>query len=162
MKKKLKNIQESGFKVPKTYFENFEASILSQANLKEKASEAGFTVPEGYFDEVEKSILSKTNKKEPTKVISLLNKRNIIYISSIAAAILLLFNLSLFNNTFNFDSLETEAVDDFVLNNFELNDFNILFSNTELSESAFIDYNLSDETLDYYLETIDETDFILD
>ena len=158
----LHNNKKSGFKVPKDYFENFEASLISHVNLKEKVSESGFTVPKDYFENIENDILVKVNQKETVKVIPLFNKRNIIYVSSIAAAILLLFNLSTLNESFNIDSLETETVDNYILNNFEVDEIASLFSSTELSETNFIDYNLSDDTLNYYLESLDETELILE
>ncbi|QRM89899.1 hypothetical protein FG167_11875 [Lacinutrix sp. WUR7] len=158
----LHNKKETGFKVPKDYFENFEASIIRQANLKDKATETGFTVPKDYFKNIENDILTKVNQEDTVKVIPLFSKRNLIYISSLAAAILLLFNLSILSTPFNFDSLETETVDTYILNNFEADEIASLFSSTELSETNFIDYNLNDETLDYYLESLDETELILE
>jgi hypothetical protein len=158
----LHNKKETGFKVPKDYFENFEASIIRQANLKENATDTGFTVPKEYFKNIEKDILAKVNEEETVKVIPLFSTRNIIYISSLAAAILLLFNLSILSTPFSFDSLETETVDTYILNNFEADEIASLFSSTELSETNFIDYNLNDETLDYYLESLDETELILE
>lgn len=159
---KLHSKKETGFKVPKDYFENFEASIVRQASLKSKATDTGFTVPKDYFKHIENDILAKVNQEETVKVIPLFNKRNIIYISSLAAAILLLFNLSIINTPFNYDSLDTETVDTFILNNFEADEIASLFSSSELSETNFIDYNLNDETLDYYLESLDETELILE
>ena len=48
--KDLKDIQDSGFKIPTEYLEEFEDSILKLASLKEKVSDSGFSIPEGYFD----------------------------------------------------------------------------------------------------------------
>ena len=161
-KNNLHNNKESGFKVPKDYFENFEASIIRHANLKEKVKDSGFTVPKDYFEKVENDIITKIKKQEPVKVISLFKRRNLIYMSGVAAAILLLFNLSIFNTPFNFDSLETEIVDSYILDNMESDELAALFTSDELNENNFIEYNLSDETLDYYLENLEETEIILE
>ena len=72
------------------------------------------------------------------------------------------FEKKIINTPFNYDSLDTETVDTFILNNFEADEIAFLFSSSELSETNFIDYNLNDETLDYYLESLDETELILE
>jgi len=84
-KNNLHNIKETGFKAPKDYFDNLEDSILSEIKLKESSSDTGFKTPKDYFETLEDRIIEKTSEKKTPKVISLLNRRNLIYISSIAA-----------------------------------------------------------------------------
>ncbi|WP_452227084.1 hypothetical protein [Lacinutrix cladophorae] len=152
MNKDLKNIQESGFKVPKNYLENFEASILSQAKLKEKVTNSGFTIPKGYLKNVEDTILTKVHKEESAKVIPLFSKRNIIYISSIAAVIALLFNLSNINTKATYDSLSLETVENYILNeDYSTDDLASLFTNVDLLEEDFNTISFSDEAMQEYL-----------
>ena len=42
----LKNIKQSGFKVPKGYFENLEESLLNASVLNIDIKDSGFKVPE--------------------------------------------------------------------------------------------------------------------
>ncbi|MDO6597047.1 hypothetical protein Q4512_08975 [Oceanihabitans sp. 2_MG-2023] len=152
MNKDLKSIQESGFKVPKNYLENFEASILSQAKLKEKVTKSGFTIPKGYLKNVEDTILTKVHKEESVKVIPLFSKRNIIYISSIAAVIALLFNLSNINTKATYDSLSLETVENYILNeDYSTDDLASLFTNVDLLEEDFNTISFSDEAMQEYL-----------
>lgn len=157
MQNKLNNISQSGFKVPKNYFETFETNLKNQVKLKEKVSSTGFTVPQEYFNNFQVSV---TKEK---KVISIFNRKNLLYVSSIAAILVLFFSIFPLNpNHLSYDALEMETVENYILNNVETNDIAALFSSTELNESAFLDYNINDETLNYYLDSLDETDFILE
>jgi len=152
MKTNLNNIEESGFKVPENYFENLEASILSHVNLKEKATDAGFTVPKDYFSKVEDTILTKVTKKEPVKIIPLINKKTIFYISSVAAAILLLFNLNIFNNKVTYDALAYDTVENYVLNeDIATEELATLFNEVDFSEEGFEAISFSDEAIQDYI-----------
>ena len=153
MNTNLNNIQDPGFKVAKDYFEHLEASIISHVNLKEKVSDPGFSVPKDYFKNIENDILTKVNKKEPVKVISLFNKKNLIYISGIAAAILLLFNLPTLNTKVTYASLSTETVEDFILNeDYSANDLATLFNDIDLlEEDGFNSISFTDEAMQDYL-----------
>lgn len=152
MKTNLNNIKDSGLKVPKDYFENLETCILSHVNIKEKVSGAGFTVPKDYFTKVEEDILTKTTKEKSVKVISLFNKRNIIYTSSIAAALVLLFNLSNLNTKVSYDSLSLETVENYILNeDYSTDDIAALFNDDDLLEEDFNSISFSDEAMQEYL-----------
>ena len=153
MKTNLNNIKDSGFQVPKDYLDNFEASIISHVNLKEKVSDAGFTAPKDYFENIEDTILTKVIKEESIKVIPLFNKRNLIYISGIAAAIFVLFNLPTLNKEVTYASLSTETVEDFVLNeDYSANDLAILFNDIELLEGdGFNSISFTEEAMQDYL-----------
>ncbi|WP_290700275.1 hypothetical protein [Lacinutrix sp.] len=151
--KNLHNIKNSGFKVPQNYFEGLEDSILAEAKLKSIVNDSGFKTPEGYLDNFEVLI------KKETKVISIFSRKNILAVSSIAAALVLFFSLNLFNNsTLSINDLETTTVDNYILDETEIGDLTSLFQDIELNENQFIDYSISDETLDSYLETDDFND----
>ena len=149
---KLHTIKNSGFKVPQDYFEGIEDAILNEAKLKSIVSDSGLNVPESYFENLEASILDKALVKNETKVISLFSKRNLIYLSGIAAAVLLLFNLSIFNSVVTFDSLDAELVENYFDEN-NLNSLEIasLFEDTELENIDTNFITLEDESLEDYL-----------
>lgn len=149
--KNLHNIKETGFKVPQNYFEALEDTILNEVKLKSIVSESGLKAPKGYLDDFNVSV------KEETKVISIFNKKNIIFVSSIAAAIILFFSLNIFNtSTTTLDDIDTASVDDYILNETEISELTTLFQDSDLSEAQFIDYTLSDEALDSFIEDVDD------
>lgn len=189
-KNNLHNIKDSGFKTPDHYFDGLEDSIfnevklnenievpdhyfdglediiLSKAKLSEKVNTTGFKTPEDYFDTIEDAIINKVEIKQNQKIIPLFNKKTFLYISSIAAVILLFFSLPIFSNEKNTEALsisdiDTELIDKYVLDETQATDLAILFTETELDETSFINYNLSDDALDTYLEDLDENELIL-
>lgn len=158
-KHNLKNIKHSGFKIPEDYFEKFEASVLNQDRIM--STHNGFKVPEGYFETIEDTIINKANQKE-SKVIQLFSRKAIIASLSIAASILLLFNLSIFEKQITLDSLDYETLENFVLNQeLESSDIANLITNTEQLANISIAESVSDTLLENYLLNIeDEEDFL--
>ncbi|MCX7549087.1 hypothetical protein OS188_14110 [Xanthomarina sp. F1114] len=163
-KNKLHNIKQSGFKTPEDYFSNLEDNIMSQIHLDKKIDKTVFKTPESYFDSLEDRILNKISDNQETKVISLVTKRTLIAVSSVAAAIVLLFNLNLFSKDFSFSTIETEVLEKYVSNQ----EFDTYDLETELIEdidiSSFIlEESISDASLENYLyNTSDLEDFISD
>ncbi|AUC80996.1 hypothetical protein [Lacinutrix sp. Bg11-31] len=147
------NVKNPGFKVPQGYFEALEDSILAETKLKSLVSSSGFKTPEGYLENFNVSI------KKETKVISIFSKKNMFLVSSIAAALVLFFSLNIFDNSpLSFNDLDITTVDNYIINETETGDLFSLFQDSELSETNFIDYTISDEALDGYLENIDVND----
>ena len=143
----LHNIKDSGFKIPQNYFEGLEDSILAEAKLKNLVSNSGFKTPEGYLDNFTVSV------KKETKVISIFSRKNMLMVSSIAAALVLFFSLNVFDNSpLSYNDLDTTTVDNYILDETEIGDLTALFQDNELSEGQFIEYTISDETLNSYLE----------
>lgn len=156
--KGLHIIKKSGFKTPQNYFETFEANIKTTAQLKENVPQSGFKTPNNYFDTF--TVAIPTLKKD-TKVIPLY-KKIVLSVGSIAAAILLFFSLNLFKKDVNFNSLSTATLDSYLLNEANSSELSLLFSNSELTESQFIDFKLNIDTIDSLLDNEDFDDLILD
>jgi len=153
----LHTTKDSGFKVPQNYFEGLEDSILNEVKLKSTISDSGFKAPENYFETFKVSV------EKETKVISLFNKKAVLYVSSIAAAIVLFFSLTLFNNSpISIHDLDTETVDNYILDEINLEDIASLFQDNELNETQFIEYSLNDDTLDSYLEAEENNNLFLE
>ena len=163
-KNKLHNIEETGFKVPDDYFDALEDVILSDIKLKKMSSDSGFKLPEDYFNALEATITNKMATKTHTKVIPLFRKRTLIYISSTAAVVLLLFNLSIFKSKPTFDSLDFETVENYILNeNIGSYEIAALLSEEDLLEENFIEYQVEEETIEaYILDNLDVEDIILE
>ncbi len=149
-KKDLHSIKESGFKVPNDYFEDLEGTILSQAKLS-GIEKSGHKIPEGYLDTLEETILSQVSKKETPKVIPLFTKRNIVYISSIAAAVLLLLNLSIFEKD-NVNSLDLETVENYIIDE-DISTYDIasLLTDEDLEESNYIETTFKEENVEDFI-----------
>lgn len=163
MKQKgLDHIDHSGFKTPENYFEGLEDRIYSQAKLKDQISDSGFKTPENYFDTLESRLLPQIESNKETKVLSLWNKKTIVYISSIAAALLILLYFNPSGTKDTFGGLDNATVDSFILDEIDSSDLAALFTDSDLSEAEFIDYQLNDDTIDLYLEDLDDNDLIIE
>ncbi|MCF7568573.1 hypothetical protein L3X37_09370 [Sabulilitoribacter arenilitoris] len=153
--KKLHNIKSTGFEVPKGYFDAFEENLLNKISKEENTlnvNSNGFKTPEGYFDSLEERIIQNLSEEKETKVIPLINRKTIIYISSIAAAVLLLFNLSIFESSFTVGDLETETVENYVIDeNISSYEIASLLTEDELNEDNLVDYNFEEENIEEYL-----------
>tara|TARA_R110002049_G_scaffold25972_3_gene90814 strand:- start:61 stop:558 length:498 start_codon:yes stop_codon:yes gene_type:complete len=160
---KLHNIKETGFKVPKDYFDTLEDTVLRHNKLKEQSSEPGFKTPDNYFETLEDTILSKVSEKESPKVISIFSRRNLIYASSIAAAVLLLLNLSIFENESGWEDIEAETVENYIINeNMGSYEIASLLIDEELNEDNLTDIEFSDEALEnYFLDHTTVEDLII-
>ena len=161
-KNKLQNIESSGFNTPKDYFSKLEDSILSHVQLENKINTSAFITPENYFESLEDRISNQISDKQETRVLSLVSKRTVIAVTSIAAAIVLLFNLNIIDNGISFDTIETEALENYVSSQ----EFETLDMEAELIEdidiSSFIlEEAISDASLENYLyNSSDFEDFI--
>lgn len=164
-KNRIHNIKETGFKVPKGYFNNLDDALLNNIKLKEVPDEAGFKTPANYFDSLEDTILNKVSKKGNNKVISLFSRRNLIYASSIAAAVLLLFNLSIFKNNTEtgWDAIDAETVENYIINeNIGSYEIASLLIDEDLNETNFTEVEFTDEALEnYILDHITVEDLII-
>jgi hypothetical protein len=152
--KNLNNIKSHGFKIPEGYFESFDEKILGELNKESrlKTMESGFKTPKNYFNTVENIIIKQVSEQNNIKVISIFNKKNMIYVTSIAAAVLLLFNLSIFEKNPSFENLDTETVENYFLNeNISSYEIASVLSDDELNDVISIDYNVEEENLEAYL-----------
>ncbi|WP_299256586.1 hypothetical protein [uncultured Aquimarina sp.] len=171
----LSGMISTGLKAPDDYFNTFENQLMKKLNSTErdKASildnkiKTGLTTPEKYFENLEKTILQKTvtiNKE--TKVISLFSKKNILYVSSIAAMIAIIISISINkeNDSFSFDTIEIADIQKyFEEGNAELSNAEIaelLDDETNLSDT-FSNTELSDEELENYLSDEELSDEII-
>ncbi|GGI57937.1 hypothetical protein [Winogradskyella haliclonae] len=164
-KDKLHNINSTGFKAPKDYFESFDEKLMQrlEENISIKGITAtGFNIPKDYFDTVESKILDKVNEENKTKVISLFSRKHMYYVSGIAASLLFLF--AIFINNSNAEELSVEMVESYFadsdLDSYELaellSDADVLEDNFTLIETEYNEENLEE----YLLENADIEAFL--
>jgi hypothetical protein len=152
-KNKIHNITNSGFNTPEDYFSNLEDRIISNIKLNETIKEPGFKIPDSYFDALEDTILNKVQDDKKSKVIPLFSKRTIISVTSVAAAIVLLFNLNIFNKNISFDAIDTDDLENYVTNQeFETLDLGVeIIEDIDISSFVGLDESISDASLENYL-----------
>lgn len=158
--KHFNQIKNTGFKTPENYFKNFEDNLLTEIEFNEKMKGSGFEIPDNYLETVEKNILKKTN--ESSKLVFL--KQNYIYaISSIAATVLLLISLNVSdsNAPINIGIVDNETIEDYFYEEFESLELVSLIEDTDISESDFITYELSNQTIDSLIENDDELELYI-
>lgn len=149
---KLHNINHSGFKVPENYFDTLEDRLFTQARLKASVKSSGFTMPENYLDTLEDQILSQVSKKEEPKVISLFNRKNLLYASSIAAAVTLLFTLSIQKTKPTLDNVDNETVERYLLNeDIDLYEIASRLTIEDLAEENFKEVKIDETTFENYI-----------
>lgn len=160
--KKLDTINSSGFKVPKDYFSQVEEQILSEVHLKSKVEASGFHVPDSYFETLENSIFQKIEKKDDAKVISIFDWKKTLYISAIAASLVLMFNVFFTSETITFDSIEIATIENYLEDeDFTSSDFASLLTYEELNKDNFIENEIPEYLIeDYLMNTIELEDLI--
>lgn len=171
MKKDKSHKNNDGFKVPEGYFESFESKLFEKIasdkdNQLSSKMDSGFKIPEDYFTTLEDNILQKIDDDKPKgKLISLRTRKNILYLSGIAAMIAIIISISIPKESgLNFNSIEVADIhayfteEDIELSTTEiasLLDDDITYSET--FEKELID----DETLLEYLSEEDLDDEII-
>ncbi|MGC6430984.1 MAG: hypothetical protein ACON5F_08070 [Jejuia sp.] len=158
--KKLHSIKTTGFKTPKGYFDSFDEQLLQKMNIESKLNKtisSGFKTPENYFEGLEERLIKQVSEEKSAKVISLFSRKSLVYASSIAATVLLLISLSVFNNTPEFDDLETQTVENYIIDeNFSSYEIAALIDQEDLNETNFVNHNFDEEVIaDYLLEHAD-------
>ena len=165
-KKDLHNDINSGFKVPKDYFENFEDNFLDEMKLRDSINDSGFDVPKDYFESFDDKLFEKIDiENQPQKVIQLSSKKIIYYLSGVAAAVLLLFTFGLNFIDNDKDDVSVELVqtyfDDSDMNAYELaellDDSDFLEEDFSIVETDFEEDNLEE----YLLENSDIENIII-
>ncbi|GAA0729540.1 hypothetical protein GCM10009430_39810 [Aquimarina litoralis] len=167
---------KSGFTAPEGYLNNLEEQLLDTLAIHKEDSPSldlisknSFTTPGNYFETVEKNILEKTVTKanaEP-KVISLVSRKNIVYVTSIAAMIAILISVVLPSDKKIEDAFGSVAIAD-IQQYFD--DGNAEFSDSEIAElldeeisltDTFVDEEISEEELESYLSDEELSDDII-
>lgn len=168
MNDKFKHTKQTGFKVPEGYFDNLEDVVLNKLNTKsnlEHIKNTGFNAPRDYFSMVEDNVFKKLKTEDKdVKVVSLISRRNLLYISGVAAAVVLLISIFSTKKELTFESLETELVETYIsTNNMNSSDLATLWNEADLSDIVFNDYEFLDETVeDYIFENSTIEDLIID
>lgn len=146
-----------GFKTPDNYFDSFEERLMQRFNFEENVEKTttGFKIPENYFENLEEKVISKINPEEkPVRVISLW-KRKSVWISGIAAAIVLSLGTFLYFN--QIETQNTIAAQEYLAYSSDLSTYEIANELTETeiakleNELVLLDKNETKEYINEYL-----------
>jgi len=172
-KNKLATHFKSGFKIPKNYFEDFEAKMMraissEESSLEQHKEKSGFTTPENYFDGLEDQVLAKVQRPEPKgKVISLFRKKKFYAAAGLAAVFIGIISTLLLkpNPENSLDSEQISVLEEYIdEENIDLN-FNEI--STFIYEEGYVldDLNtsgFSDEAVfDYINDYVEDPALIL-
>jgi len=159
------NIKNSGFKVPKDYFESLEDQVLSKIKAEQslgQAKQPGFTLPDDYMSSLEDKVFNTINEQD-RKVISLFTRRNVLYISGIAAAIVILFGIFMKGGSVEFE-MDAEMAETYLmeqdLSTYELAALLTEEDITSLDEDIMSEAFTDNEMEDYLLENVNLEDII--
>lgn len=161
----LHKIKNTGFNVPKDYFETFEAKLYNRINFSlDTPQDAGFRAPEDYFESFEDAVLKRVLTEDKGRVITLFSNKKLSYVASIAAALIILIGLPILNQEPTFDSLETETVENYIISeNISSYEIASLLSDEQLEEDIYVTHDLEKETIEtYLLNNIEVEDLILE
>lgn len=161
MKDKSNN---TGMNTPKGYFENFEDRMMLRVMEENLPESNGLRVPNTYFDSLEERVVDRLAVNKEPKVIPLFSKRTLIYVSGIAASLILLISLWGKTDELSLDELSANEVEEYIENGgIDLSSYEVmaLLAEDELSEISISSEVISDEALEaYLLENFDETSLI--
>lgn len=146
----------SGFEVPEGYFDQVEDQFSAKLREASLPKSSGFEVPEGYFNTLEDKILENVELPKKGKVISL--KSRIIQISSVAAAIAILFvsYLIFFESIDEEPTFEEIAVwIDTNISDVETEDLVNLLETDENLDDSFFDTSIENNNIEKYLDEND-------
>lgn len=151
---------KTGFEVPHDYFESIEERVISKLKTEDIND-----IPESYFETIEDRVFEKI-KNEAPKVISLKSRfTKIVTPIAIAASILLLITLQLFNSSQEdvFANLDTSEIETWINNgDLDLDTYEItsVYSDVNFDDIELYDDYTDDELLNY-LDNIDLESLIL-
>ncbi|HEX9826007.1 MAG TPA: hypothetical protein VGA80_05365 [Flavobacteriaceae bacterium] len=163
--KKLHHIKSSGFKVPDTYLDSFEESLLNRLkenNPLENLQNPGFKVPNQYFETFDEKIIEIVSSEKEVKVIPLMSWKKMAYVSGIAASIILM--VGLFNNNsekLTFGDLDISLIEDYIVGEDFTNENMASLVTEDLTLDNFMDSHLIDSNLeDYILNNSSAEDYL--
>ena len=129
-----------------------------------KEMKSGFKVPENYFEQFEAKMMEQISKEKETKVVSLFYRKQ-VWISSIAAVLLLAIAIPVYFNMAKENNLDAGTIEVYLsqqqgigitelskhLTNEDIAELENNLSINEANSDAVEDYLSESENLDYYI-----------
>ncbi|KAA3620939.1 MAG: hypothetical protein DWP94_11410 [Flavobacterium sp.] len=164
MKEKKHN---TGLNVPEGYFDTFEDRMMIKVMEENLPKSNGFKVPEGYFKQFEVSPSLNVDTTTQPAVISIFRKKTLLYVSGVAASLLLIISLvNTKNDNLSMESLSADTVEAYIndgVADIDAYDVLALLSEEELESISIPSEVVSEENLEAYLiENLDETSLLIE
>ncbi len=146
-----------GFKVPETYFSDFDARLFGKLEEEKLPTETGFKIPEGYFETVEESVFERLElPSEKGKVIPLFSRKVWGYGASVAASAALVFFVFNMNKTQpdSFDTVQFSAISSYIEGEnlgLDISEIESLLNEEEIGTIQFEHDLVSQDVLEEYL-----------
>ena len=129
-----------------------------------KEIKSGFKVPENYFEQFEAKMMEQISKEEETKVVSLFYRKQ-VWISAIAAVLLLAIAIPIYFNMAKENNLDAGTIEVYLsqqqgigitelskhLTDEDIAELENNLSINEANSDAVEDYLSESENLDYYI-----------
>lgn len=129
-----------------------------------KEMKSGFKVPENYFEQFEAKMMEQISKEKETKVVSLFHRKQ-VWISSIAAVLLLAIAIPVYFNMAKENNLDAGTIEVYLsqqqgigitelskhLTDEDIAELENNLSINEANSDAVEDYLSESENLDYYI-----------
>ncbi len=165
-KNNLHNINKTGFKIPDNYFDSVEDQLMDKINSEQLDDNkiTGFKTPDDYFDSVEDNVFKQLNKDNKTKVVALFSRKNLMYLSGVAAAVLIMLSIFIKDKGETIFDLDSEMVEAYFLEQ-DISSYELLALLTE-EELYNINFEILNEVFknetieDYLLDNIEIEDIL--
>ena len=163
--KEPKNIH--GFKAPKDYFENFDASLMTKMETESLPNEAGFSVPDGYFEKLEDTILKRIQvADDEPKVVSLFRSKRVLGFVAVAACLALIVTIFNKPEVATFEDLQTTSIAAyFSEGNLDLDSNDLMaFLDDETITTLTLETELTSEEniADYLMDALDDNTLLFE
>jgi len=125
---------------------------------KKNKIKSGFEIPENYFEQFEAKMMQQIPKKE-VKVVALFHRKQ-LWISSIAAVLLVMIAIPVYFNMSKATTLETATLETYlsteystyeIVDKLSNEDITALENDLSINDDAIEAYLLDTQNLDYYL-----------
>lgn len=153
----------TSFSAPSGYLDNIEDDVITKLVEQDFKKDLPFKVADTYFDNIEDIILSSVSSTEKvTKVISFKDRFLKAIPIAAAASVVLFIGLNSFvfnkNKEFTIDNLNDDDIEYWLESNtMNSNDIAVILQNDILEENVFSFVDIKDETIEDYINSIDNT-----
>jgi hypothetical protein len=155
----------TGLNLPEDYFDNFEDRMMFKIMEDSLPKNSGFKTPGSYFNELEERVIS--NISEKPKVVSLFRNKTFLYVSGIAASLVLFISLFKgFDSDPAINDLSASAVEEYIYEGgMDIDSYDVmaLLEEEDINELTIPSEMISEESLENYLiENLDETSLLIE
>jgi hypothetical protein len=161
------NKNRSGLNLPEGYFDTFEDRMMLKIMEESLPKTSGFKTPDGYFGQVEDRVMSRVSESGKAKVIPLFRNKTVLFISGIAASLVLIISLvNVLGSDISIEDLSATTVETYINEGgMDIDSYDVmaLLEEEDINNLTITSEVLSEESLENYLiENIDENTLLIE